>query len=805
MKMATQGFSLLDYFKTIMVIFTLLVLASLGWNMNNMEKNLQQLAQIEAKTNLDKDRAFRLWATRHGGAYFIVNNETPPSPFMGIVKDRDVVTSSGKILTLYNPATMLRDIMRDYSKLYGIKTRITAKMYLNPANAPDAWESKALEKLIRGDKEFHEITLIEGKKYLRVMQPMYMEKGCMKCHAWTGLKVGELRGATDVAVPLEKYDLIQKENTTKLVITHLLLWLIGMGSIYILGRTLIRSERKNEEFQEELLIRKQALEQSGNAIFITDTKGVIEYANKACQLLNGYKIDELIGQTPRIVKSNLNAPSLYRDMWSTIQNGETWKGEFKNRKKNGTIYWCYETISPVIDTNGNTTHYIAVTEDIEERKMAEEHIKQLAQYDPLTNIPNRRNFHNHLDTIIIDAKEHNQQFGLIYIDLDRFKLVNDAMGHSVGDALLQELSERLVQVTEGNAFFARLGGDEFAIISNFTDSKKSLEALAQEVQNTIKKPFFLQGEDVFMTSSLGIALYPKDGSDASALIKSADMAMFGAKLNGKNTHLFFESIHDNFASETLFIENGLRKAVQKNELFLVYQPKWDAKEKRFLGLEVLVRWHSPTFGLMNPLRFISIAEESDLIIILGEWILKESLVTMMELSKTIGFVPHISVNLSPVQFRQQDLNRTIKELLIETNFPAKKLELEITEGALVTDPAQAIEKMNELCAIGVTFSIDDFGTGYSSISYLKKFPVSTLKIDRVFVTDIVNDPHNKAIIQAIITLAESFNIKTIAEGVETQEEVDILSALGCNAIQGFWHSRPINYDALEIYFKTLPH
>lgn len=377
METHTYSFSISSYVKVIMGLFTLLIAASLLWNISDIKIHLEELAHLEAKTNLNKDRAFRLWATRHGGVYFIVDKNTQPSPYLSFMKERDVVTKSGKVLTLYNPATMLRDIMHDYSELYGVKARITAKIYMNPQNAPDAWESKALEHLIKGEKEYREVSQIEGKNYLRVMQPLYMDQKCMECHAWTGIKVGELRGATDVSIPLDNYERIEEENTQKLVLTHALLWLIGMGSIYFLGRRLIRSEKENKDYSQELNLRTQALEQSGSAILITNIHGEIEYANKAFLTLNGFKLDEVLGKKPTIIKSHLNTPALYRDMWDTIIEGKTWKGEFKNRKKNGTLYWCHETISPIMDANGAHTHYIAVLEDIGERKIADEYIKQL--------------------------------------------------------------------------------------------------------------------------------------------------------------------------------------------------------------------------------------------------------------------------------------------------------------------------------------------------------------------------------------------------------------------------------------------
>jgi len=789
------------YFRFVLVAFMILVMSSLIWNIINVNQQVLQLAELEAQTNLNKDRAFRLWATRHGGAYLIVNKDTKPVEFLADVKERDVSTTSGQMLTLYNPASMLREIMNDYSNLYGVKARITGKMYLNPENAPDAWEAKALDELSHGQKEVKELTTSEGKRYLRVMQPMYMEQGCMKCHAWTGLKVGELRGGTDVMIPLELFDTFKNSSIQKLLLSHFLIWIVGFGLLFFLGRRLSRSELSTHIHEKKLAILSHALQQSANGIIITNSSGVIEYVNQAFLTINGFSEAELIGTTPKKMKSGLNPPELYEEMWSTITQGYTWKGEFKNRKKSGAIYWCFETISPIFDDNSNITHYIGIIEDIQERKTTEEHIRHLAKFDPLTNLPNRNFFRDELENRINQSNSNGRIFGLLYIDLDRFKMVNDSLGHTVGDKLLQQLAERFSAINDQNHFIVRMGGDEFAVITTLADSKIAIETFAKKVQDAIKAPFNIENNDIYMTASIGIALYPEDGENSELLVKAADMAMYGAKVNGKNTYLFFEPVKGDFASETLIIENGLRKALKNNELFLVYQPKWDTRENRFIGLEVLVRWQSPELGFMNPGQFISIAEETDLIIVLGEWILKEALTAMMELSETIGFVPNISVNLSPVQFRNNALNTRIKEILEETRFPAEKLELEITEGALVTNPKMAIEKMNALVNLGITFSIDDFGTGYSSMSYLKKFPVSTLKIDKSFVDDVVSDHQDRAIIEAIITLATSLKIKTIAEGAETKEQVDILNFIGCYAIQGYWHSRPLDYTGLMVYFQ----
>ncbi|MDD5117820.1 MAG: EAL domain-containing protein [Sulfuricurvum sp.] len=798
----TKAVTLSKYIPLFIIGFMILILTSLIWNIHNINQQILQLATQEAKTNLNKDLAFRLWATRHGGAYLTVDENTKPIPFLANIKDRDVNISSGKMLTLYNPATMLREIMNDYGKLYGVKARITAKVYMNPENAPDTWESKALDILSSGKKEYTEIIQVDGKRYLRMMQPMYMEQGCIKCHAWTGIPVGGLRGATDVTIPLDSYKLIERDSISNLILTHLILWIIGIGMILFLGRRLIGSEKAFETSRQRLLMLTHALEQSGNGIIITNTQGIIEYVNKAFSKINGYTRQELIGKKPNVMRTHLNSSEIYKNMWETISKGFTWRGEFKNQKKNGAIYWCLETISPVLDNDGKITHYIGVIEDIEDRKHTEEHLQQLILFDPLTKLPNRHFFRERLNTQILEAQENDKIFGLIYIDLDRFKMVNDSLGHSVGDQLLQNLADRFAQICDENRFCVRLGGDEFAIITEFSDSKESIEKSVHDILHLMKEPFFIDQNDIYMTASIGIALYPQDGDDAETLIKAADMAMYGAKIKGKNTYLFFEPTNGDFVSGTLIIENALRKAIGSDELFLVYQPKYNTREKQFIGLEVLIRWNSPTLGFMNPAYFIPIAEETDLIITLGEWILKEALSKMMKLSETTGFIPKISVNLSPVQFRNQHLNEIITKALQETGFPFEKLELEITEGALVDNPTLAIEKMNQLTVHGITFSIDDFGTGYSSMSYLKKFPVSTLKIDKSFVDDLVTDPHDRAIVQAIITMATSLGIKTIAEGAETIEQVTILNDLECFAIQGYWHSRPLTYTDLLNYFET---
>jgi diguanylate cyclase (GGDEF)-like protein/PAS domain S-box-containing protein len=778
--------------------WTAMVALSLGWNLYQEKQRIVTLAEVEAKTHLARDLALRRWATNHGGVYVPVKGATRPNPYLADVPERDVVTAGGRLLTLYNPATMLREIKASQSDLYGELARITAKKVLNPVDLPDEWEERALSIIETTKEDFSEVTVIKGEAYLRRMQPMIMEEGCMRCHAWTGIKVGDVRGATDVAIPLKRYASVSMEAGTRAAALHGGMWLLGLGFI---GFTAIRSRRHGEtQARHQELLRKlnRAVEQSGSGIMIADLRGTIEYVNPRFCQINGYGEEELIGRNPRILKSGETDPEVYRGMWATLAMGEEWRGEFKNRRKDGISYWCMETISPIRDKSGKITHFVAVIEDVSERKFAEATIHRLAFYDPLTELPNRRLLRQSLERAAAWSTRNGMGVALFYVDLDRFKTINDTLGHAAGDALLVAVGRRFRDCVREIDTLARLGGDEFAVVVGNVRSEQDAAAVAEKLVRELRIPVVIDGHELNVTASIGIALYPEDTEDIDTLVKNADTAMYQAKAEGKNTYRFFSRVPGSFSAEGLAIENGLRKAVERGELFLEYQPKMELATGRIYGMEALVRWQHPTLGRIPPVKFIPLAEEIGEIAAIGHWVLLTAC-RQTQRWRQAGHDLKVSVNLSALQFHQPDLLEAIAAALAEAGLPAHALELEITESTLVINPEQATRTLRSLRDLGIDISIDDFGTGYSSLGYLKAFPVTVLKIDRSFVDSLGGVRGDRTIVNAIIALAKSLELNVVAEGVENQEQMDILRELDCDAIQGYFLSRPLappDFEAL---------
>ncbi len=773
------------------LLWTLAVGASLAWNIHQENAKVMGLAMAEAKANLDRDLAFRLWATSRGGLYALVGGKVQPTPFLAHIANRDLTATTGEKLTLMNPATMLRQMMEEFSELYGVKARITGLKVLNPANRPDEWEKQALFAFERGEKEAVAVMRVNGEPLLRVMRPMIMEHGCLQCHAWTKIPVGGIRGATGVSVPLKQYFRIRQEAIENLSLTHGGIWLLGLVAA---GFVSLRARRQSaEQEQADGKVRKlsRAVEYSPNAVIITDLKGNIEYVNPKFTEINGYEAEEVVGKNPRLLASGETPRELYREMWSMLLSDAEWRGEFRNRRKSGELYWCLESISPVKNERGAVTHFVGLMEDVSERKLAESTIRRLAFYDPLTDLPNRRLLRERLERAVIWSRREESLAALLYIDLDRFKTVNDTLGHGIGDALLKAVSVRLAHCVREEDTIARLGGDEFAVVLGNVHGSEEAATVAEKIIEIMEAPFPLGGHEVFASASIGISLYPTDSTDLDTLLKNADIALYQAKDLGRNTFQFYSESVNTLAMERLELEIGLRKAVERGELYLEYQPQLDLAGGKIFGLEALARWRHPAMGQIPPSRFIPLAEETRLIVPIGEWLLRAAC-NQLRAWHDAGF-DHlsVSVNLSAVQFRQQGLLDTVTRALAEAGIPPGKLELEITESVLMGDTEGTIATLNGLSNLGVRLSIDDFGTGYSSLGYLKRFPVSTLKIDRSFVNDITVNPDDRTIAEAVIALASSLKLWVIAEGVENQAQLDILKELHCNGIQGYFISRPM--------------
>lgn len=558
-----------------------------------------------------------------------------------------------------------------------------------------------------------------------------------------------------------------------------------------------------ESYQKETKLNQliQAVEQTPTSIVITDLNSNIVYANAAFSKITGYTLEEAIGQNPRILKSEKTLASFYEEMWAHLTLGKSWRGEFINKRKDGSEYIESVNISPVTKSDGTIVNYMAIKEDITAKKQFEEKIYQLANFDQLTGLPNRISLQDYFKYILNLSKRNNTTFALMFLDLDHFKEINDTLGHNIGDALLVEVALRLRSLMREVDMVTRLGGDEFIIIVPDTPMLGA-EQVAKKLLEVILKPYYMETNEFSMTVSIGIALYPLDGLDFETLSKNADTAMYQAKAKGRNQYCFFTEDMQLKSLYTLRLSNALRHAIERHELEVYYQPQISLIDGQVIGAEALLRWFHPELGFIAPSEFIPIAEESGQILAIGEWVLR-SAAKMAQTWVTNGFDKMVfSVNLSAYQFRHPSLPELVTQILSETGLSCEHLELELTESMAMHDPIEAIEIMNNLHSRGIRLSIDDFGTGYSSLSYLKKFKIYKLKIDQSFVRDIASDADDRAIVKAIIVMAQSLGMVTIAEGVETAEQLAFLKAQGCAEAQGYYYSKPLSARKFEEFIKT---
>ena len=559
------------------------------------------------------------------------------------------------------------------------------------------------------------------------------------------------------------------------------------------------TERKQAE--AELRKLKLAVEQSPNSIVISDLDSNIEYVNATFLKMTGYSLDEVIGQNTRILKSGNTPKDTYVDMWAILSRGETWRGELINKRKDGNEFVESVQISPVRQADGQITHYLAIMEDITEAKASKAHIERLAHFDQLTGLPNRSLLADRFSYALSLAQRNDESLTVMFLDLDHFKIINDTLGHTVGDYLLTETGKRLKQTLRDEDTVSRLGGDEFILILHNTDADGAA-FVATKLIESISQPCQIEQHELIITPSIGIAVYPHDGNDFETLSKNADSAMYRVKESGRNDFRFYTPEMQAHSARTLQLSNALRYALARNELLLHYQPQFSMQGGHIVGAEALLRWQHPELGMISPAEFIPIAEDNGLIIPIGEWVLRTAAGQLKEWMD--GGLPRIvmAVNLSSVQFRQANITEVITHILDEVRLPYECLELELTEAVAMDDPQAVIGVMNKLHERGIRMSIDDFGTGYSSLSYLKKFKVYKLKIDQSFVRDISNDPDDKAIVSAIISMAGNLGIQTIAEGVETAEQLDYLRLQGCDEVQGYYFSKPLPAEAFETFVKT---
>lgn len=559
-----------------------------------------------------------------------------------------------------------------------------------------------------------------------------------------------------------------------------------------LGNCLDISDRK----EAEVALRKLSLavEQSPVSVVVTDHSGLIEYVNQAFEVTTGYSRDEVMGRNPRLLQSGRTPASVYQAMWTAVSSGQVWKGEFTNRRKDGSEFIEAVTISPVREADGTISHYLAVKQDITEKRQAEAEITRLSYYDSLTGLANRPLLMDRLGHALAALRREDRQGALLMFDIDRFKNFNDARGHELGDALLIALAERIKTLLRDGDTLARLSGDEFAVLLHDitphreTAGRRAL-SVAEKIHLALEKPFILDDDEANITASIGITLVPENESDNPLeAFRRSDTALHRAKEAGGHQTAFFETQMGDMAQQRFRIERELRQGLRADQLRLFLQPQVDATG-RPVSAEALVRWQHPEKGLVPPAQFIPVAEESDLIVDLGVWVMSEAC-RLLSQEEMADCPVRISVNVSPRHFRQAGFVSWLRDLLISSGADPNRLTLEVTEGLVIDNINDVVAKMGELAAMGIHFSIDDFGTGYSSLSYLKRLPIHELKIDKSFIQDLPADRDDAALVEAILAVAGHLNLQVVAEGVETRAQADFLNARAAVIHQGYFYGRP---------------
>ncbi len=561
------------------------------------------------------------------------------------------------------------------------------------------------------------------------------------------------------------------------------------GKAYILYLYHDITERKRAE--ENLRLAATVFETAAEGITVTDADRKIIAINPAFTEITGYTAEEVLGKNPRILQSKRHDEAFYKEMWSVINAKGKWSGEIWERRKNGEIFPEWLTITSIKDNEGKVIRYTGLFNDITRQKLNEEDIYYRAHYDQLTGLANRLLFSERLSQAMKHSLRNKKPLALMFIDLDRFKHVNDTFGHSMGDYLLQEAAKRLQDCVKEDDCVARSGGDEFLILLPNITGKEDAKVVAKEMIKRSAVPFQLKTHDAFVSASIGITIFPDDGGDVSTLFKNSDMAMYQAKDAGRNTHKFFNRSMTAISREHATLEWDLRKALERDELEVYYQPIIDLQSKQLVGTESLLRWHHPQRGLLYPEKFIPIAEQSELIVQIGEWVLITACQQLKAWQEQYGLKIYMAVNMSTRQFNYKSFTKTLVDALDKSGLDPNLLTLELTESLLMDGDREAVRKLLKFKEMGIHLSIDDFGTGYSSLSYLSRFPIDLLKIDKSFVHEVQLDRTNQNLTKAMITMAHGLKIKVIAEGIETKNELEFLSAQGCDSVQGYYFSKAL--------------
>ncbi len=660
-------------------VWTIFIVSISIWFLKDTDEEMLKLARQEAIVNFKKDLAFRAWGSNHGGVYVPITKQTPPNPYLKDMPERDLITSSGKKLTLLNPAYMLRQLMDSYSDLYGVKSHLTSLRPLNIENIPSAWERKALVAFENGEKELFEVIENGTTSNLHIMRPMIAQEECLACHLNQGYALNDVLGGVSVIVPLQSYIASADIEKQEIITVFILSWSLGLFVICLGG---IRSQQR-----------------------------------------------------------------------------------------------------------------------IQERIKYEEKIWHQANFDPLTGLANRNLFMDRLDRALAYAQREKNQLAMLFIDLDRFKDVNDTRGHAVGDQLLKEASNRLKTCIRKMDTVSRLGGDEFTVILPNIDKGSSATIIANKILVELSKPFKLNDYEAHLSASIGITLFPQDGEDSGTLLKNADTAMYCAKAGGHDTYRFFTLEMNQETNNRVDLEQALHRAIDEKEFVLYYQPILNTHDNSLIGAEALIRWHPKNQKQINPGEFIPLAEKSGLIIPLGDWVFQQAASDMAQWDMMGLNLPSLAVNVSSAQFRMVNFCEKLLTFIKNQPHLYSRLTIEITESAFMGEYGEPGKAMIQLREQGINIAIDDFGTGYSSLGYLKRFPVDHIKIDHSFIRDVTSDTEDAALCEAIIAMAHHLGLQVVAEGVETEQHWQFLRERGCDFVQGYYFGRPMPAADFSVYMR----
>ncbi len=558
-----------------------------------------------------------------------------------------------------------------------------------------------------------------------------------------------------------------------------------------------------KRLEDSMLLAASIYQSSAEAIMVTDEDNLIVDVNPAFIRITGYTLEDIRGKDPNLLHSGRHDEEFYKQMWGAILTQGHWQGELWDRNKDGEICAKWVTITLIRRDDGSVLRHVAQFSDITEKKKQDELIWQQANFDTLTGLPNRRLFRDRLEQAIKKAHRADGLLALLFIDLDRFKQVNDTLGHDMGDVLLTEAARRITECVRETDTVARLGGDEFTVILPDFGDRAGLEKIAQHIIRQLSQPFMLKNENAYISASIGISLYPGGTPDADSLLRHADQAMYAAKAEGRGRFGYFAESMQHDAMEKFSLTNDLRQALTRNQLQVCYQPIVDLTNERIIKVEALLRWHHPVRGTINPDVFIPLAEESGLIVEIGDWVFRQAIADISRWKQKYGRIIPVGVNKSPLQFLEKSKGMSWPELLVQQGLPGNSIVVEITEGVLLKETAEVKRQLLEFRNHMIEVSIDDFGTGFSSLSYLKKFAIDYLKIERSFISSLCEDQNSRELTESIIAMAHKLDIRVIAEGVETAEQRDLLRKFGCDLAQGFLYSKAVPATALESLLESI--